>query len=223
MVVVLAATLAGAAFADTIQLKDGNSEYGVIERMENGQVVIETATGLETVNLQDVASIDFNTPHLTSADAAEPLEHYLEEFRTPELTRLGEELNQTRTELRQMLTEIQQRWNDRDSVTVDELPQWNADRERFQAPLISYQELLNDFYLHVLAQVDDYNQLAEEAHEVYVGVRGVFRVGAPLVPGDQTELPMRRFLPRRWYDEIYFLGYSDGVKNTQALQLLTDQ
>ena len=84
-------------------------------------------------------------------------------------------------------------------------------------PLTLYQELLNDLYFHVLAKVDEYNTLAGDARKVYVGVKGPFNVGSPLVPADLAKLPLRKYVPATWWDTIYFdgynMGYEDGYQN----------
>lgn len=209
--------------ADTITMKSGPPVDGVIQRIEGGLVTIQAGNTIRTIDLSNVANIDFNTPHLIEGTDDQDLEHFLEEMRTPELTRLGDKLYQLREELHNLLAEIQERWKDRQTISRDQVREWQADRERFEAPMREYQETLNDLYLHVLAHVDDYNELAGEAHKLYVGVRGIFATGSPLVEGDETELPMRRFLPRKWFDEIYFQGYQDGANQTNTLRDLTEE
>ena len=73
-----------------------------------------------------------------------------------------------------------------------------------------YQELLNDVYFHALARVDEYNVIAEEARDVYVGVKGVFKVGSPLLPDGMGQLPLRKYVLTNWYDTIYFEGYNEA-------------
>jgi hypothetical protein len=114
-----------------------------------------------------------------------------------------EELERSEAEIRSMLVNIRAYWNRTQPIPAKELPGWEMEKEEFQVPLSRYQELLNDLYFHVLARVDGYNAIAEEASEIYVGVRGI-RMGSSLIPKDMKKLPLTKYVPGTWYDTIYF-------------------
>ncbi|MBI4445827.1 MAG: hypothetical protein HY645_07940 [Acidobacteria bacterium] len=99
------------------------------------------------------------------------------------------------------------------------MKEWEAEKERFAGNLSWYQEVLNELYFHVLARVDEYNTLVQEAHHMYVGVKGIFNVGSPLVPSSMKRLPLKKYVPAQWYDTIfydgYYLGYNEGYERAR--------
>ena len=76
-------------------------------------------------------------------------------------------------------------------------------------------------YLHLLAQVDDYHKLLREAGQVYVGVKGLFNVGSPLVSAQMEERTVKESVPKNWYDQIYFDGYNRGYKEGSTFERLS--
>jgi hypothetical protein len=84
---------------------------------------------------------------------------------------------------------------------------------------MSYQEILNDLYFHVLGRVDEYNGLMKQASKMYVGIKGV-RIGSSLVPSDTERLPLRKYVPATWYDTIFYDGYNLGYSDaTQKISI----
>ncbi len=210
-------------WADTITMNSGVKVDGVITRIDNGNVSIDIRGDSQVIALEQVQEIDFNTPHVTEGTASKPVEHFTGDATEQEMVQLFEKLKKDRDQMQTMLGQMEARWLNRPTVDPNEVSEWKGDQERFAVPLNEYQESLREIYLHLLAQVDDYNSLAREAHALYVGVKGIFNVGSPLIPGDQTELPLREFLPRKVVDQIYFEGYKKGASTARQLKTLQDE
>lgn len=210
-------------WGDTVTMKSGMKVDGIITRIDNGNVSIDIRGNAQTISLDQVEEIDFNTPHVTEGTASKPVEHFTGDAAAAEMAQLFQELEDKRYAMQMLLGQMEGRWLNRPTVSPDEVSEWKADQERFAVPLKEYQETLREIYLHLLAEVDDYNELAREAHALYVGVKGIFNVGSPLIPGDQTELPLREFLPRKLVDQIYFEGYKKGSDTAQQLKTLQDE
>ena len=81
--------------------------------------------------------------------------------------------------------------------------------------------LLNDLYFHVLARVEEYNAFANEAGDLYVGVKGIFNVGSPLLTNEMKPLALRKYVPGSWYDTIFYDGYNLGFN--EAYQKIMGQ
>jgi hypothetical protein len=113
---------------------------------------------------------------------------------------------------RLLIDQTKKQWTDRKTVATGDVPQWEAAKERFRAPLSRYQENLNDLYFHVLGKVDEYNRLTKEANQIYVGVKGIFNVGSPLIPKELEKLPLKKYVPGNWYDTIFYEGYDRGYR-----------
>lgn len=223
LLIACAILLPAGLWADTITLNSGMKVDGVITRIDNGNVSVDVRGDLQTIALDQVQEIDFNTPHVTEGTDSQPLEHFTGDPTEAEMVQLFAKLKKDRDQMQTMLGQMEARWLNRPTVTPDEVSEWKADQERFAVPLTEYQESLREIYLHLLAQVDDYNALAREAHALYVGVKGIFNVGSPLIPGDQSELPMRDYLPRNVVDQIYFEGYKKGADTTRQLRNLQNE
>jgi len=209
------------ARADTIRPKTGDPVRGVIQKMENGRVTIQVGDATRVVNLADIDGIDFDTPHLTEGTARLPLDHFLKDFDAQEMVRLARDLKQIKKEVEVQLEQIQKTWQANQPIGKDQIRRWDATKETFQTPMKQYQEIVRDMYMHVLAQVDDYNRLAGAADKVYVGVKGVFNVGSPLLPPALNEMSAKQVVPKSWYDKIFYEGYSRGYKEGEAFERLT--
>lgn len=195
--------------ADTLTFKDGSTKDGVIKRVAAGKVVVEIGDQEEVFDILNVKSMDFNTPHLLGAAPNVPVEHFMKDVEAQELVRNFEQLEKTESELRMKLDQIRGYWERKQPIDSAQLAGWEAAKEEFRKPLERYQEILNDTYFHVLAKVDRYNDLARQAHDVYVGVKGI-RTGSALIEKDMEKLPLRKYVPASWYDTIYYDGYNRG-------------
>jgi uncharacterized protein YkvS len=200
--------------ADTVVFKDGREINGVIKKVAEGKVVVDLA-GEETIfDILSIASMDFNTPHALTA------EHFAKDIEAQEFVDNMKAIQGAAGDIRFKLSQIEGYWGKKESVTTKEEPGWLAAKEEFRRPLTLYQELLDDLYFHVLAKVDEYNDLMRDARKVYVGVKGPFNVGSSLVPKDMEKLPLRKYVPATWWDTIYFngynMGYEDAVQNLKA-------
>jgi hypothetical protein len=89
-------------------------------------------------------------------------------------------------------------------------PEWEAAKDRIGRALSRYQEVLVDFYLHVAGKAEEYERLTKQGNDLYVGGKGIFNVGSPLISKDQMRLPLKKFVPSNWYDTIYYAGYDAG-------------
>jgi hypothetical protein len=202
---------APAALADSLKFKDGRELDGVIKRVENGKVFVLVGNEEKNFDILNIDSMDFNTPHLLTPGENIPVEHFLKDVEAQEVVKNFEELERTEAEVRSMLGEVRSYWNRVQPIPSKELIAWEMEKEEFAKPLSRYQELLNDLYFHFLARVDGYNAIANEASEVYVGVRGI-RTGSSLVPKEMRKLPLTKYVPGAWYDTIYFDGYNRGYE-----------
>jgi hypothetical protein len=211
---------AGGLLADTIKMKSGATIQGIIQKMENGRVTVQVNGAPHLLNLLEIDEINFDTPHLTEGTEKFPVEHFLKDLDAQEIIRLSDELKQVRTELRGQLDQIKKTWQAKQPIGKDAERQWNATKETFLAPMKRYQEIVRELYLHALAQVEDYNNFASEADRVYVGTKGIFNVGSPLLPLDMVEVTPKQVVPKSWYDKIYYDGYSRGYKEGSAFERL---
>jgi hypothetical protein len=208
----LVALSATAAHADHLQLKDGRLLEGVIQKVENGKVAVKIGSEIQSFSILDVTSMDFDTPHLPPG-APEHLKQFLGDAEAQEVVSHLREVNRSAEELRAMMQEIQNQWGNRKSIPASERAQWMTTRGRFNQALARYQEVLDDFYFHVLNKVEDYNHITKQANQLYVGVKGVFNAGSPLVNKDEQELPLNKYVPSNWYDTIFYRGYQLGFSD----------
>lgn len=188
---------------------------GIITKLEGGKVFINLSgdnAGVREIELREIASVNFDTPHLTPGAAKVPLEHFMKDLDAQEIVRVSRDMNQARQDARAELGKIKTNWAARQPVEKDQIARWNAAKESFRAPFARYRETVGEMYLHVLARIDDYNKLARDADQVYIGVKGLFNVGSGLVPGDLGERTVKESVPKSWYDQIYFNGYNRGYK-----------
>jgi type IV secretory pathway VirB4 component len=204
--------IAPATFADTLKFKDGTEREGVIKKVETGRVFVTVGGEMQEYDILTIDSMDFNTPHILTSTENIPMEHFLKDVEAQEVVRNFEELEKTEKEVRSMLTDIRAYWNRIQPIPAADLKGWETEKEEFRKPLSRYQELLNDLYFHFLTRVDGYNAIANEASDVYVGVKGI-RTGSSLIPKDMKKLPLTKYVPGAWYDTIYFDGYNRGYED----------
>jgi hypothetical protein len=192
--------------ADTLTLRSGDFYQGIIQEVDDGEVRMEVNREVVVFDILDVASMNFDTPHLLASGADPAMEHFLSDLESQEVVETFAQMDQAARELEMLVTQVRMYWEAREPIESREAQAWEAARDRFRRPLGRYQELLNDLYFHVLARVDEYNQIAAEADDIYVGVRGIFNVGSPLLPDGMGQLSLRRYVPAGWYDTIYYEG-----------------
>jgi hypothetical protein len=196
--------------ADTLRLRNGDFFQGIIQKVENGEVEMEVNREVLTFDILNVDAMNFDTPHLIASGADPAMEHFLSDIESQEVVEAFAELDDTADELERLMTQVRMYWEAREPIDSREEQAWEAARDRFRRPLSRYQEILNDLYFHVLARVDEYNAISSEADDIYVGVRGAFNVGSPLLPDGMDQLSLRRYVPASWYDTIYYDGYYEG-------------
>jgi hypothetical protein len=216
--------LCGPVIADTVTLTGGERIEGVITNLDSGRVHMQL-TGYPArapeIDLREIESISFDSSHLIGGLAKLPLEHYLRDLDAEEMVRLSHEMNEARHDTRQQLDQIKATWAVRQPIERDQVSRWKAAKETFEASLSRYRGLMQDMYIHVLAQVDEYNKLEKEAEQIYVGVKGVFNIGSPLVPAEIGEYTVKESVPKVWYDRIYFDGYNRGYKEGSDFERLS--
>lgn len=178
--------------------------------MEKGEVTVQIGAETKVFSILDISGMEFDTPSGTDSTTRLPGEHFLASMEAKTMVEHLASVERAAAEIRQLIDETQQAWGSRSTIDPGDLPRWAAGKERFIAPIADYQEALNDLYVHVLAKVGQYNELMKEANQIYVGVRGVFAAGSPLVPKDKQKLPLKKYVPASWYDTIYYEGYNQG-------------
>jgi hypothetical protein len=200
------------ARADKIELRDGTAVEGIIKKVEKGQVFIEVGTETKTFDILAVSSMDFDTPHLLEGTPRFPAGHFRDPMEAQEMVGHFAGVEKAAADTRALIDQTKKEWAERKSISAGDVPQWEAAKERFRAPLSRYQENLNDLYFHVLGKVDEYNRLTKEANQIYVGVKGIFNVGSALIPKELEKLPLKKYVPGNWYDTIFFEGYDRGYR-----------
>jgi hypothetical protein len=204
------------ATADTLKLKNGTKLEGIIKKVEGGKVYVSINEETKVLNVFDVEVMEFNTPHLL-VDSKTPVDHFMTSSEAQEMVRNIQQLDESAEAVRKLLSQIQLYWAAKQPIDGTEERSWAAAKETFRQPLMAYQEVLNDLYIHVLARVDQYNSLMKDASKVYVGIKGI-RIGSSLVPPEIEELPLKKYVPGAWYDTIFYegynLGYADATRPT---------
>lgn len=198
------------ASADTLKLRDGSTVTGIVRTIENGKVTLDSG---QTIEILQVEQMVFDTPHAGEVGSADTS--------VQQFTREAQNLTKAQRDARSALDQIQKRWENRRSVEPNQAQQWNAERERFAAPLAAYRKAITEMYRDVAAHVDNYNKIAGEANRLYIGVRGLLNVGSPLVSEEQRELPLKNVLPTHWYEQLYYDAYSKGFKDAVEFERLT--
>ena len=210
LVVLFVAMNPSVARADRLEMKDGTQVNGIIKKVAGGEVTVEIGQETKVFKILEITSMDFDTPHLTAGTARLPLEHFLGNTEAQEIVGHIGEVDKSAAEIRNVLDQIKQDWAGRTTIGTAEVKEWDATKEQFNRALSRYQEVLNDFYFHVLGKVDGYNALAKEGNELYIGVKGAFNVGSPLVSKEMRRLPLKKFVPSNWYNQIFYEGYWTG-------------
>lgn len=209
------------ALADRLELADGTSVEGIVQKIEKGKVTIAVGAETKVFEVLDITGIDFDTPRLPTGTSKLPLEHFLGSMEAQEMVGHFKAVEESAAAVRQLIDQTKKEWADRKSILPGETAQWEAAKEICRKPLSRYQEVLNDLYFHVLGKVDEYNRLMEEANAIRVGVRGWFQTGSSLVPSEMEKLPLKKYVPAKWYDTIYYEGYDMGYRD--AYQKYRDQ
>ena len=200
-------------FADNPKLNDGTTVQGTVTKIEKGQVSVQIGSETKVLSVLDIAGIDFEIPRLTGGTSRLPLEHFLADMEAQEMVGHFQEVEKSAADIRKIIDETKKEWATRKSITAAQTAQWERAKENLYAPLSQYQEALNDLYFHVLGKVDEYNQLMKEADAVYVGVKGWFEIGSSLIPSGMEKLPLKKYVPGKWYDTIFFEGYDAGYND----------
>ena len=198
------------ARADSLELKDGTQIVGTISKIEKGRVSVEVGQEMKSFDILGIKKMEFDIPRLEVGTSSLPLEHFLAGMQAQEMVEHVRAVEDAASDVRKLLDQTKKEWADRKSVGPGQVKQWEAAKERFRAPLSKYQEVLDDLYFHVLGKVDEYEQLMKEADAIYVGVKGWFNVGSPLIPRDMERLPLKKYVPSNWYDSIFYEGYNRG-------------
>jgi hypothetical protein len=198
------------ARADRIDFKDGTSLEGIIKKVDNGKVTVQVGQETKEFSVLDITRMEFETFHLTPGASRLPPEHFLATMEAQEILEHVQEVEKAAAEVRTILDETRKQWQSRKTITVNDVPQWDAAKDRIGRALSRYQEVLVDFYLHVAGKAEEYDRLTKEGNDLYIGVKGIFNVGSPLISKDQMRLPLKKFVPSNWYDTIYYAGYDAG-------------
>jgi len=202
--------LTRAAWADVITFKNGSTAEGIIKKVENGRVTADVDGALREFEILEIEKMDFTSPHLVDVAEGAPVDHFMKDVEAQEVVRHLKDLDKAADQIEAQIKQIRAAWLPRQPITPEQEAAWNSTKEAFRRPLSLYQELLNDMYFHVLAKVDRYNLLMKAASDLYVGVKGPFNVGSSLVPKDLRDLPLRKYVPRPWYETIFYDGYNVG-------------
>lgn len=210
LVVLMMISVAPIVHADTLILRNGDFYQGIIQEVEGGEVHMEVNRDVLVFDILDVQTMNFDTPHLLATGADPAMEHFLSDLDSQEVVETFAQMDEAAEELQTLITQVRMYWEAREPIEPREEQAWEAARDRFRRPLSRYQELLNDLYFHVLARVDEYNDISAAADDIYVGVRGAFNVGAHLLPDGMDQLSLRSYVPASWYDTIYYDGYNVG-------------
>ena len=197
-------------FGDKLELKDGTQVQGDIKKVEKGQITIAVGSETKTIDVISVKKLEFEIPSLTSGTSDLPLEHFQAGMEAKEMIGHFQAVEEAADTVRKQLSATEKEWASRKSIEPNEVGQWDAAKERFRPALSRYQESLNDLYFHVLGKVDQYNKMAKEADNLYVGVKGALNVGSSLIPKDMAKLPLKKYVPGNWYDTIFYEGYNRG-------------
>jgi hypothetical protein len=214
-VAMLIALAPPAARADRIEFMDGTHMDGIIKKVETGQVTFEMNGQIRMYPLSDISSLIFDSTELPAATSRFTREHFMTGMEAQDIVGHMQDVEKSAADLRALLDEVKVAWTPRKTIERPEVAEWEATREQFRMALSRYQESLNEIYFHVLGKVDEYNRLAKEGSELYVGVRGVFSTGSPLVAKEMKELPLTRYVPANWHDTIFYEGYWSGYNDAR--------
>jgi hypothetical protein len=210
LAVLCMAAIPQVVLADRLEFMDGRQLEGIIKKVEGGQVTFEVDGETKTFSILDLSHMEFDTPQLTSGTARLPLEHFTGSMESREVAAHVQAVEKVAVELRELLDQTRHDWVNRKTINPADVAQWDKAKDKFQNALSRYQETLNDLYFHVLGKVDEYNSMTKEANNLYVGVKGVFNIGSPLVSKEMRQLPLKKYVPAQWYNTIFYSGYEAG-------------
>jgi acylphosphatase len=203
-----------ALWGDTLRLKDGGTVTGIVRNMDDGKVTVDVGGQSRSIDLLQVLGIVFDTPHAEDVPS-------VDEVPVREFTRVADRVVKAQKESKRTWDVIKSRWSTRKSVEPNHAQQWSADRERFAAPFSDYRKSIHQMYLDLAAHVDNYNTMARDAEKLYVGVKGPFNIGSPLIRDSERDRPLKDFIPGHWYDQIYYDAYRKGFNDAVEFQALT--
>src|SRR3990167_3790787 len=190
-----AVVLLSALRADKLEFKDGTRLEGIIQKVEKGQVIAQIGEETKVFNILEITSMEFDTPRVPQGTSRLPWQHFLASMEAQEMVSHIQDVEKSAAVIRQLIDQTQQEWGNRNAINSQDFPQWATAKERFRGPLSRYQEVLNDFYFHVLGKVDEYNALMKEADAIYVGIKGPFNIGSSLIPKEMEKLPLKKYVP----------------------------
>ena len=181
-----------------------------MQKVEKGQVTILVGTEVKTVDILEVTGIDFDAAAVITGTKRLPAEHFVSTMEAQEMLGHFQNVEDSAARVRALLAKTKKEWGTQRTVATDQAAKWDAAKERFNVPMADYQEALNELYFHVLGKVDEYNDLMKEADSIYVGVKGWFQAGSSLIAPDVKKLPLKKYVPAKWYDTIFYEGYNQG-------------
>ncbi|MBI2817894.1 MAG: hypothetical protein HYX72_13245 [Acidobacteria bacterium] len=195
---------------DKLVLKDGRIIEGTIVKVGKGQVTMDAGGETTVFDIPQIGKMEFDIPALETGTSRLPLEHFQAAMEQKEMLQHVRAVEDSATEVRLLIEQTKKEWTDRSSVGPRQAQHWDAAKELFRGPVLRYQEVLNDLYFHVLGKVDEYNRQMRAANAIYVGVKGWFNAGSPLISKEMQKLPLKKYVPSNWYDTIFFEGYARG-------------
>ena len=199
-----------ASRADKLELKDGRIVEGKIVTVEKGLVTMQAGGETAVFEIPQISKMEFDIPALETGTSRLPLAHFQAAMEQKEMVDHVLAVEDSASEVRKLIEQTKKEWADRSSVEPRQVQLWDAAKERFRGPVARYQEVLNDLYFHVLGKVDEYNRQMRAANAIYVGVKGWFNAGSPLISKDMQKLPLKKYVPSNWYDTMFFEGYTRG-------------
>lgn len=191
--------------ADKLQFKDGKQVEGIIQKIEKGKVTVEVGDQTRVFNILDINSMIFDTPHVRPA-----ANERRAETETQQLLVRMRAVDQAAERMQNLIAQTKKQWGDRKSISSSDVSEWEAAKERVAQEASRYQEVLNDLYSQIVGKVNQYDGLMRDANNLYVGVKGPFNVGSPLISQPRQESLIRQYMPSNWYQTIFYAGYRVG-------------
>jgi hypothetical protein len=158
-----------AATADILRFKDGKKAEAVVTRVEDGKVFARIGSEAKAFDLSNIRSVDLNTLPRLATVADLPIDQFLQTLDAEELDRNAKQLEKAEAEIHAMLDRIRAARARKPVVSERDLSAWEAAKEELRKPLIRYQELLNEIYSSVLAEVNSNCEITREVNKVFVG------------------------------------------------------
>ncbi|HVA94247.1 MAG TPA: hypothetical protein VNI36_05015 [Candidatus Dormibacteraeota bacterium] len=207
--------------ADKLQMKDGSQVDGIIDKVENGQVTVNVSGQMKVFNILDVTRMDFDNLRLPAGASKLPLQHFLSDMESQEIVGHVQDVEKAAADVRTLVDQDKKKWSGQRIIPARDLPAWQADQEKLRRALSRYQEVLGDFYFHVVGKVDEYNRLAKEGNQIRVKGQG------PLVTNEMERFSVKKYVPTNWYDTIFYsgydLGYTQGFYGARPQQMVSPQ